>query len=258
MSEPTPPDIQTSPARRGNGESASGPEQRRQRDWKHLSSLFEQLPPHSLESEMSLLGAMLIDPQVVGDVVLVVRSGDDFFKPTNGAIYDAMVELYDRHAALDIVLLHQLLNDRGTLDAVGGLNYLVELANAVPSAANALHYARDVRQKAAVRQLIDAAGDVLYDAYHSPEDAQVILERAEQAIFRIAQQSDQSHAETLQALVEEAMRVMEDNDGKLITGVPTGFRDLDEMTQGLQRGEMIIIAARPSMGKTALALNMAE
>jgi replicative DNA helicase len=99
---------------------------------------------------------------------------------------------------------------------------------------------------------------VLYDAYHSPEDAQVILERAEQAIFRIAQQSEHSHAETLQALVEEAMRLMEDNDGKLITGVPTGFRDLDEMTQGLQRGEMIIIAARPSMGKTALALNMAE
>jgi replicative DNA helicase len=258
MSEPSPPDIQTPPARRGNGEPALGEGQRRQRDWRHLSSLFEQLPPHSLESEMSLLGAMLIDPQVVGDVVLVVRSGNDFFKPTNGAIYDAMVELYDRHAALDIVLLHQLLNDRGTLDSVGGLNYLVELANAVPSAANALHYARDVRQKAAVRQLIDAAGDVLYDAYHSPEDAQVILERAEQAIFRIAQQSEHSHAETLQALVEEAMRLMEDNDGKLITGVPTGFRDLDEMTQGLQRGEMIIIAARPSMGKTALALNMAE
>lgn len=258
MSEPSPPDIQIPPAEPRIDRAAPPQGEGRRRDWRHLSSLFEQLPPHSMESEMSLLGAMLIDPQAVGDVVLVVRGGGDFFKPTNGAIYDAMVELYDKHAALDIVLLHQLLTDRGSLDSVGGLNYLVELANAVPSAANALLYARDVRQKAAIRQLIDAAGDILYDAYHSPEDAQVILEQAEQAIFRIAEQSDQSHAETLQALVDEAMRMIEDNDGRLVTGVPTGFAELDGLTQGLQRGEMIIIAARPSMGKTALALNMAE
>jgi len=258
MSEPTPPDIQTTAAEPSAGRAAPRVDQGRRGDWRHLSTLFEQLPPHSIEAEMSLLGAMLIDPQVVGDVVLVVHSGDDFFKPANGAVYDAMIELYDRHAALDIVLLNQLLTDRGTLESVGGLNYLVELANAVPSAANALHYARDVREKAAIRRLIDAAGDILYDAYHSPEDAQVILEQAEQAIFRIAQQSEQTHAASLQALVDEAMRMIEANDGRLITGVSTGFAELDGLTEGLQRGEMIIIAARPSMGKTALALNMAE
>ena len=207
---------------------------------------------------MSLLGSMLVDPQVVGDVVLVVRGGDDFFKPANGAIYDAMVELFDRHGALDIVQLNQLLADRDVLATVGGVNYLVELAHAVPSAANAPHYARLVREKSAIRRLIDAAGEILHDAYHSPEDAQVILEEAEQRIFAIAQESEQTHAESLQALVDQTMKMIEANEGRLITGVPTGFLELDDITHGLQRGEMIIIAARPSMGKTALALNVAE
>jgi len=207
---------------------------------------------------MSLLGSMLVDPQVVGDAILIVRSGDDFFKPANGALYDAMVELYDRHGALDIVQLNQLLADRDVLEAVGGVNYLVELAHAVPTAANAQHYARLVREKSAIRRLIDAAGEILHDAYHSPEDARVILEEAEQRIFAIAQESEQTHVESLQALVDQTMKMIEANEGRLMTGVSTGFVDLNEITHGLQRGEMIIIAARPSMGKTALALNMAE
>ncbi len=230
----------------------------RGRDWRHLSRLFEQLPPHAIEAEMSLLGSMLIDPQIIGDIVLIVRSGDDFFKPANGVIHDAMVELYDRHGALDIVQLNQLLADRDGLRSVGGVGYLVELANSVPSAANAKHYARLVREKASIRRLIDAAGDILHDAYHSPEDAQAILEEAEQRIFRIAQATEMSTAESLQALVDQTMKMIEANEGRLITGAPTGFTELDELTQGLQRGEMIVLAARPSMGKTALALNMTE
>ncbi len=228
------------------------------RDWRHLSTLFEQLPPHAIEAEMNVLGSMLIDPQVIGDVILVLRSGDDFYKPANGSIYEAMVELYDKHGAMDIVLLNQLLVDRDILSTVGGLNYLVELASAVPSAASALHHARLVRNKAAIRHLIDTAGDILYDAYHSSENALVILEAAEQRIFQIAQQSEQSHAVTMQELVYQAYDLISAADGEHLTGVPTGYHDLDEMTYGLQKGEMIIIAARPSMGKTALALNIAE
>ena len=228
------------------------------RDRRQLSQLFEKLPPHAIEAEMSLLGSMLIDPQVVGDVILILRGGDDFYKPANGALYEAMVELYDQRAALDIVQLHRLLADRGLLDTIGGLGYLVELANASPTSAHAAYYAREVRNKACIRHLIGAAGDILYDAHHSSEDAQALLEQAEQRIFEIAQHGEQSGAESLQDLLLHAYRLIQENEGQIITGVPTGFVELDEMTSGLQPGEMIIIAARPSMGKTALALNIAE
>ena len=207
---------------------------------------------------MSLLGSILLDPQVVGDVVLVIRSAEDFYKPANGAIYDTMVELYDKHASIDIVQLNQALADREILDSVGGLNYLVELADAVPSAANAAHYARLVREKAMVRQLIEAAGDILYDAYHSPDQAEAILDKAEQRIFDIAQQSQHSQIESLHELIKQTISLLEASEGQQLTGLPTGFVELDELTGGLQRGEMIVIAARPSMGKTALALNIAE
>lgn len=243
----------------GSGRPGSrGPADNGARDWRHLAKLFESLPPHAIEAEMSLLGSILIEPQVLGDVIFTVRKGDEFFKPANGAIFDAMVELYDRYSSLDIVMLNQLLVDRNALDAVGGVTYLVELASSVPSAANAQHYARQVHEKAMVRQLITAAGDILYDAYHSPDAAQGILDRAESLIFHIAQQSEQTKIEALHDLIRETMARMEANEGKQITGLQTGFAKLDELTSGLQTGEMIIVAARPSMGKTALALNMAE
>jgi replicative DNA helicase len=228
------------------------------RDWKHLSRLFEQLPPHAMEAEMSLLGSLLIDSHVIGDVVMILRSGEDFFKPANGAIFDAIVQLYEKHASVDIVHLNQLLLDRGLMESVGGVSYLVELAESVPSAANAVHYATLVREKAMIRQLIDAAGVILYDAYHSPDEAKDIIESAEQQIFRIADSSDHTQLESLHDLISRTMKHLEANEGKQLTGVSTGFAELDEITSGLQRGELIIIAARPSMGKTALTLNIAE
>ena len=233
--------------------SGNGP-----RDWRHLATLFDSLPPHAIEAEMSLLGSILIEPQVLGDVIFVVKKGDEFFKPANGAIFDAMVELYDKHSSLDIVQLNQRLVDRNALDAVGGLDYLVQLASAVPSASNAVHYARLVREKAVVRQLIGAAGDILYDAYHSSDESQSILDRAEAYIFHIAQQTEQVQIEALKDLINDTVARLEANERGEISGLHSGFAKLDEMTTGLQRGEMIIIAARPSMGKTALALNIAE
>src|SRR5690606_24500303 len=147
-------DTNISKGIRGNSDRAGAGGRKRSeaatpnRDWRQLAKLFESLPPHAIEAEMSLLGSILIDPQVIGDVIFIVKRGDDFFKPANGAIFDAMLELYDRHSTLDIVQLNQLLVDRNVLDAVGGLEYLVQLANSVPTAANALHYARLVREKA--------------------------------------------------------------------------------------------------------------
>ena len=228
------------------------------RDRQQIARLFEQLPPHAIEAEMCLLGSMLLDPQAVGDVIQLVRSADDFYKPANGSIFSAIVELYDRTSQLDLVQLHQLLIDRALLEDVGGQNYLIELAESVPSAANAMHYARLVREKAMIRHLIDAAGTILHDAYHSPDDPKSIIDQAERIIFHIAEQSEKASVESLHDLIKQAMAQLEANAGQSLTGLPSGFLELDELTGGLQRGELIIVAARPSMGKTAYAINIAE
>jgi replicative DNA helicase len=138
------------------------------------------------------------------------------------------------------------------------VDYLLEVANSVPSAASATHYARLVKEKSVIRQLIAAAGGILQDAYSMPDEPQEVLNTAESRIFSIAQQSEQRHAESLEQLLNDAIEQIEKNEGRVITGVATGFTDLDEITSGFQPGEMIIVAARPSMGKTALALNIAE
>ncbi len=224
-----------------------------------INRLMEALPPHAVEAEESLLGSILIDPTVLNDVQLILKSGDDFFKKANGSIYDVMTELNNGSLkTVDFVHLRQLLQDRNLLDAVGGVDYLVSIAQAVPSAASASHYARLVKEKSVVRQLIAAAGEILHDAYSSPEDPSEILSEAERRIFSIAQQSEQRHAEKLDELLHMAIEQLEANDGRMITGVATGYSYLDEITSGLQKGEMIIVAARPSMGKTSLALNIAE
>jgi len=223
-----------------------------------INRLLEGLPPHALEAEASLLGSILIDPTVLNDVHLIIQGSDDFFKKANGLIFELMVELYNQCSTVDLVQLQQLITDRDLLDSVGGVDYLLDVAHAVPSAASASHYARLIKDKSVVRQLIAAAGEILHDAYNKPEDPQEILNDAERRIFRIAQQSEQRHAETLDELLNDAIRQLEENEGRLITGLATGYTELDEITSGFQNGEMIVIAARPSMGKTALALNIAE
>ncbi len=219
---------------------------------------MEAMPPNALEAEGSLLGSILIDPTVLNDVQLILHGTDDFFKKANGTLYTLMAELYDKYETVDLVQLEQVAKDRKLLEAVGGVDYLVKVAQAVPSAASASHYARLVKDKSVVRQLIAAAGEILHDAHEKPEDPTDILSEAERRIFSIAQQSEQRHAEQLDDLLNDAIRQLEENDGRIITGVSTGYPNLDEITSGLQPGEMIIVAARPSMGKTALALNIAE
>ena len=227
-------------------------------DSRRIARLFEQLPPHAIEAEMCLLGSILLEPRVLGDTTFIIRDGKDFYKPTNGFVYDAMVELYDANASLDIVQLSQLLVDRDILEAVGGQDYLVELASGVPTAANAVHYARLVREKAMVRRLIEEAGVILQLAFESRDSASEILDAAEARIFAIAERYEQSEVEVLGRLVQEVVEKLQASDGRGSTGVLTGFTDLDEITGGFQPGDVIIIAGRPSMGKTALALNIAE
>ena len=244
-------------SRRGRGRRAAQPGMSdvQRRD---VAALFGAEPPVALEAEMGLLGAILWDPKVLGEVITVVKNGDDFSSPRHGRIFDAIREVFDKHQSVDILLLNQHLRDRGIVDAVGGPEFLVQLAEGVPSAANAVHWARVVREKATMRQLIAAAGEILEEAHASRAPSQSILESAEQKIFRIAQQRESSLVSTARELVDETMRMIDESEGRGFMGVRTGFFELDEMTNGLQRGEMLILAARPSMGKTALSLNLLE
>ncbi len=223
-----------------------------------LAKLFDKLPPHAVEAEMSLLGSMILDPQVIGDVVQIVRGSDDFHVPKHAAIYESLVYLYDQLQSLDMVQLKQRLADLGQLEQVGGVPYLLELAESVPSATSAPYYASIVRDKATLRHLIDASGRILYDAHHSAEPVGDLLDRAEREIFELADRGQVQEATELKVLLQETYARLEAHEGRSITGLETGFFELDELTSGFQNGEMIIVAARPSMGKTALAVNIAE
>ena len=227
-------------------------------DRQSFGSLLDKMPPHAIEAEASLLGSILIDPDVCGDVLQVVKSPEDFFRQSHGEVYRVILELYDRHNTLDIVQLQQLLKDRDSLKPIGGVDFLVELAESVPDATSALHYARLIREKAMIRQLIAAAGEILRDAHDRPESASALLDDAERKIFRIADQAESRRIVGLSDLITEAIHLLEQQEGRSLTGTPSGYVDLDELTGGMQPGELLILAARPSMGKTALALNMAE
>ncbi len=242
-------------ARRTNPSEAEGAARV---DPQETVRLLKAMPPNAPEAEMALLGSMLIDPGVIGDVVGVIRSADDLFQERNRTIYAALIEIYDKTASVDVVRLNQHLQDRKVLEAIGGLDYIVQISESVPSAQFALEYARAVRDKATLRHLIDASSATVHDAFHATDDAQFLLEAAEQRIFAIAQRRESVAFSALPDLLREAMKALESRDGSGLTGHATGFEEIDEMTSGLQKGEMIILAARPSMGKTALALNLME
>jgi replicative DNA helicase len=224
--------------------------------------LFDKVPPHSPEAEMSLLGSMLLDYKVINEIIPLVSSGDCFYSQAHGSIFDALVHTYDKHRSGDLVQISEALKDKSLLEEVGGLPYLVQLAEGVPSSVNAVHYARIVREKWMLRRLIDASSDILYSAYNAGElyadAAQSVLDNAQKLIFDIADQTIGASGEELNHLLKQLMDMLIENEGRSLTGLDSGFYELNEITSGLQSGELIILAARPSMGKTAIALNLAE
>ena len=242
-------------------QGGSGRGRRDQRVMVNVDKLFDRLPPHSLEAEMSLLGSMILDPQVIADVLPHVGSDDMFYSAAHSAIYRAIIGLYEQHQSGDLVLLVERLRDAQQLKDVGGEEYLVQLVEAVPAATSAPYYAKLVADKHRLRKLIEAAGKILYDAYHPGDEAQgvsEVLDQAESRIFAIAEQAQSNDAQSLAELLQEEIDRLESIEGKGVSGISTGFTRLDEMLSGLHKGEMVIVAARPSMGKTALALNIAE
>ncbi len=216
-----------------------------------------RIPPQSIEAEVCVLGSMMLEAQAI-DLVVQILQGDHFYRPVHQQIYDVLVSMSQAAKAIDLVTVPDELARLGMLEAIGGVDYLVALVEGVPSAANAEYYARIVRDKAMLRQLIDAGTDIVREAYDSHDEAMTIVDQAEHRVFEIAQQQIGSQAVSLSGLLQQTFQNLLDHDGKSITGIATGYHMLDEMTSGFQGGQMVILAARPSMGKTSLLLNIAE
>ena len=216
-----------------------------------------RLPPQSIEAEVCVLGSMILDAGAIDTVVHFV-SADGFYRPAHQLIFQALVELRRAAKPIDLVLLRDELLRRKQLQAVGGVDYLVALVEGVPNAANCEYYARIVRDKAMLRELITAGNQMIRQAYETHEDALEVISRAEQGVFRIATEHIGAEAVSLKDLLTRTFETLQSQDGQLITGLASGYHQLDELTSGFQAGEMIILAARPSMGKTSLLLNMAE
>jgi replicative DNA helicase len=218
----------------------------------------DRLPPQSLDAERSVLGSMLRENSVIGDILQILRT-DNFYLDAHQKIFQAMISLYDKGHPVDLVVLAELLKEQKYIEDVGGYGYLGELWEASPSAANAEYYARIVRDKAIVRHLIHASTEVLRDAYDQAQPAEELLEGAERKILDIARMGITGQTYTLEQAIKEAYNridIRQQRGPLSISGLPTGFVDLDDKTAGLQNSELIILAARPSVGKTALALNV--
>ncbi len=217
----------------------------------------ERALPHNLEAERSILGAILIRNDTF-NVAAELIDADDFFRDAHRRVFDKMVDLNERGQAIDLVTLRDELSRSGDLDPVGGPAYISSLADGVPRSTNVEHYARIVKERATLRNLIAAANRIVAEAYAAREDASVVLDRAEQEIFSIAEGRIHTGFVPLSELAEASFSTIErlQSVQSAVTGVPTGFADIDELTAGLQPADLVIVAARPSMGKTAFALNI--
>jgi replicative DNA helicase len=219
----------------------------------------ERSLPHNLEAEKSVLGAILIDNAAFNHAAELIGARD-FFRDAHRRIFDRMVALSERGDVIDFVTLKEELSRGGDLEEVGGPAYIASLADGVPRSSNVEHYARIVKEKSTLRNLIFSANKILATAYEAELEADAVLDEAEKAIFEIAEDRVRAGFVPLRDLVKESFETIERLQAhkELITGVPTGFVDLDEMTSGLQPGDLVIVAARPSMGKTSLVLNVAQ
>jgi replicative DNA helicase len=218
----------------------------------------DRLPPQNRDAERSVLGSLLRDNGVIGDIALILRA-ENFYADAHQKIYQAVLSLYNDAKPIDLVILADFLKQQGQLEDVGSYAYLAELWDAAPTAANAEHYAKIVREKALVRGLIHASTEILRDAYDQAEPAEDLLEGAERKIFDIAQRGITVQAYTLEEVLKETYDRIDERYGASgihESGLPTGYLDLDEITAGLQNSELIIVAARPSVGKTSFALNL--
>jgi replicative DNA helicase len=220
---------------------------------------LQKVPPQSIEAERSVLGSILIDNDILYDVMGVLLDGD-FYREAHSRIFRGILGLSDKNEPVDLITLTNILKQENQLDAVGGAAYLSELVDQVPVAANAAQYAKIIREKAILRSLISTASKIATRCYEDSGDVDEVLDFAESAVFDISEKKINPAFYPLSNIITESFKILEDRSEhkELVTGVPTGFHGLDSLTSGFQPSDLIIIAGRPSMGKTAFALNIAE
>lgn len=217
------------------------------------------LPPQNIDAEASLLGSILIDTDALVRIADKIAA-DDFYDEKHRYIYEAVIQLYEKHSPIDVLTLADQLNSNGTLDAIGGSSYLAELTNFVPTASHVEQYADIVSQKSLRRKLIKAAQDITGLGYNEGTALQELIEDAEARLFEVSQKHIKQDITSLETILSESFDRLDElhKDKGKIRGVPTGYKDMDNILAGLQRSDLFILAARPSMGKTALALNLAH
>lgn len=215
--------------------------------------------PESLAAEAAVLGSMLIDPECIGEVIELIDK-DAFFRVEHRDIFEALIYLYEKNkgVGIDAVLLRDELEKRECLEDVGGVEYIGKILDSVPSSANVTYYAGVIKEKKLLRDLIATAGEILEKAYSPGGEVKKLLDEAERRIFAVTNENISGNAAALKDLVARSFELIEKRQGIHVTGLPSGFYELDDLTCGLQNGEMIVVAGRPSMGKTSLALNVIE
>ncbi|MCA9406563.1 MAG: replicative DNA helicase, partial [Candidatus Omnitrophica bacterium] len=218
-----------------------------------------KVPPQNVDAERSVLGSMLIDEEAIG-LALEVLDESWFYEESHRQIYQAIIDLYNARKNVDLITLTDKLKSDGLLENVGGVSYISSIIDLVPSSANVEHYAGIVKEKGVLRKLIKASTQIIHESYESAANIEDIVDNAERLIFEVADLKQKQKSVHIKQLVKEGI----ENIDKLyqrkehVTGVATGFKEIDKMTSGLQKSDLIIVAARPSMGKTAFAISMAE
>ncbi len=221
--------------------------------------MIDKLPPQNIEAEQSVLGAIIFDNEALPKA-LEILSPEDFYRDNHRKLYSAMIELFEKNEPIDIVTLTDHLRKNGLLDSIGGISYLSSLANAVPTSANIRHHAKIVREKAILRSLIQVSTQIASKVYEDSTDADEMVDYAERLIFNIADKRTKTTFFSLRNIINDTFKMIEHLYSKkeAITGIPSGFKDLDVLTSGFQPGDLIIVGGRPGMGKTAFALNIAQ
>ncbi|HEY2084378.1 MAG TPA: replicative DNA helicase [Verrucomicrobiae bacterium] len=226
------------------------------------AATVDRLPPHAIDMEQGVLGCILIAPnECMGECIEKLKTGAEvFYDLRHQTIFSALAEMYDSRQAIEVITLQQRLKDKQLLEQVGGIAYLSSLPDKVPSAANLSYYLDVVKEKFLLRKMIHVCTDVVSRVYDHEGEVDMLMDEVERDVLRISEARVQEHSSNIKELVKRAINQIEDFHQRqgMLTGVGTGFTDLDKMTSGFHPGEMIVIAARPSMGKTSLAMNIAE
>jgi len=224
-----------------------------------LSNEIQKIPPHSNEAEQSVLGAMLLDKEAISSVTETIKS-EDFYREAHKEIFQAIIESYNKGDAVDLITLTERLKSRKTLDVVGGVSYLTGLMDMVPVTHNVKYYAKIVEEKSLLRRLIRTSTDIMQKSFEGKEEVSAIVEQAEKSIFEISLKNSTAGPEAISEILHTNFDMIEElykNKGKL-QGVPTGFTELDRMLSGLNPSDLVLIAARPSMGKSSFMMNIVE